>query len=73
MREFEFRWDAKVTRSVVIKAESEEEAYKKWLEGGYGKTDVDDEDMADDYVEFEGELYYNDKFEKVQFGNQKRH
>lgn len=69
MKEFEFRWNANVQRSVIVKADSEEEAYKKWLEGDYGKTDVDDEDMADDYVEFEGELYYNNKFEKVQFGN----
>ena len=66
---YDIAWEAKVQRSVGIEAENEEEAYNKWVNGEYGKTDVDDEDVLDDYVEIDGVLYYNSRFEKVKFGN----
>lgn len=65
MKDFEFTWEARVQRSVVIQAETEEEAYNKWLKGEYGPTETNDEDMLDDYVDLNGEAYYNNRFERA--------
>ena len=64
MEEFNFSWEAIVQRSVVIEANSLEEAHQKWVNGEYGKTDVDDEDLRDDFVEINGETYFIFECEK---------
>ncbi|MBO0467904.1 hypothetical protein JZO73_10215 [Enterococcus plantarum] len=69
MESFEFRWEARVERSVLIEAHSKEEAYKKWANGEYGKTDIDDEDIIGNAVDLDNIPYYINRFEKVNYGS----
>lgn len=71
MKEYIFSWETKVQRSVSIPADSKEEAYEKWMNGNYGLTDVDDEDMIDDVVDINGEIYSNSRFERIYHGNER--
>lgn len=71
MKTFNISWERKQQVSIDIEAETIEEAYEKWNNGGYeGKVDVDDEDILSDYVDIDGDSYYLDHFEKVRFGSQ---
>lgn len=58
-------WDAIVTRSINIEAESPEDAWNKWNEGEYNIDDleVDDEDIVDPCVHIDGEAMSIEKYE----------
>ena len=57
MKQFEFEWEVVVQRSVVIYAETLDEAREKWSNGEFGQTDVNDEDFNSDFIVINGETY----------------
>lgn len=69
MAKYSINWEAIVQRSILIEADSAEEAFNKWQDGDYKDSDleVDDEDIHGESIEIDNVEYYANKFKRVQY------